>query len=197
MEIDDAAVYAQVQQRFAALAIDPATERRFEIGRSSALKLGYESSVLDALPEAAVERFAGVGNPLSLGLPCERATVLDLGCGAGMDVMIAAKAVGPDGKVIGIDMTDEMVERARQGCSECGLINVEIRKGMAHCLDVGDESVDVVISNGVINLCPNKEQVLAEAYRVLKSGGRLQVADMSLVDGVDPELLERVGEWSD
>ncbi len=111
--------------------------------------------------------------------------------------MIAAQAVGSSGKVIGIDMTDEMVNKARQACAEGGLANVEIKKGMAHALDVDDESVDVVASNGVINLCPDKEQVVGELYRVLKPGGRLQVADMSLVDGVNPELLERVGEWSD
>ncbi len=197
MEVSAATIRAQVRQRFATLAVDPASEQRFEIGRSSALKLGYDSVVLDALPVEAVERFAGVGNPLSLGQPLEGATVLDLGSGAGMDTMIAAQAVGPGGKVIGIDMTDEMIETARQAADACGLVNVEIKKGMAHCLDVGDESVDVVISNGVINLCPDKEQVLAELHRVLKPGGRLQVADMSLVDGVNAELLERVGDWSD
>ncbi len=197
MEVSAATIRSQVRQRFATLAIDPASEERFEIGRSSALKLGYETTVLDTLPVEAVERFAGVGNPLSLGRPAEGMTVLDLGSGAGMDAMIAAQAVGPGGKVIGIDMTDEMIARARQAADACGLLNVEIEKGMAHCLDVGDESVDVVISNGVINLCPDKEQVLAELHRVLKPGGRLQVADMSLVDGVNPELLERVGDWSD
>ena len=197
MELSAETIRAQVRQRFATLANDPTSEQRFEIGRSSALKLGYESAVLDTLPIEAVERFAGVGNPLSLGQPLEGMTVLDLGSGAGMDTMIAAQAVGPTGKVIGIDMTDEMIERARQAADVCGLANVEIKKGMAHCLDVGDESVDVVISNGVINLCPDKEQVLAELHRVLKPGGRLQVADMSLVDGVNPELLERVGDWSD
>ncbi len=94
-------------------------------------------------------------------------------------------------------MTDRMVERARRACAKAGLANVEIKKGMAHALDVDDESVDVVISNGVVNLCPDKEQVVRELFRVLKPGGRLQVADMSLADGVNPELLERVGEWSD
>ena len=163
----------------------------------SVLKLGYDAAILDGLPVSSVESFAGVGNPLALEPLANGMTVLDLGCGAGMDTMIAARTVGPSGKAIGIDMTDAMVNKARQACAEGGLANVEIKNGLAHALDVEDESVDIVISNGVINLCPNKERVLAELYRVLKPGGRLQVADMSLVDGVNPELLERVGEWSD
>ena len=197
MPIDPARIQDQVKERFALLARDPASEKRFEIGRASAIKLGYEASTLDALPQAAVESFAGVGNPLSLGPVSKGMTVLDIGCGSGVDTMIAAERVGPNARAIGIDMTDEMVEKARHACVEYGLANVEIRKGMADALDIEDESVDVVISNGVINLCPDKERVLREIYRVLKPGGRLQVADMSLVDGVNPELLDRVGEWSD
>ncbi len=195
--MDAETIYDRVRQRFSSVATDPASEKHFEIGRASALKLGYDAAILDGLPVSAVESFAGVGNPLALEPLAGGMTVLDLGCGAGMDTMIAAQAVGPDGKVIGIDMADEMVNQARRACAEGGLADIEIEKGMAHALDVDDESVDIVISNGVINLCPNKEKVLAELYRVLKPGGRLQVADMSLMDGVNPELLERVGEWSD
>ncbi len=197
MQRDTETIHDQVRKRFASVATDPASEKRFEIGRASAVRLGYDTAILKDLPIAAVESFAGVGNPLALEPLADGMTVLDLGCGAGMDTMIAAQAVGSSGKVIGIDMTDEMVNKARQACAEGGLANVEIKKGTAHALDVDDESVDVVASNGVINLCPDKEQVLGELYRVLKPGGRLQVADMSLVVGVNPELLERVGEWSD
>ncbi len=195
--MDAETIYDQVRQRFSSVATDPASERRFEIGWTSALKLGYDAATLTNLPVGAVESFAGVGNPLALDPLANGMTVLDLGCGAGMDTIISARMVGPSGRVIGIDMTDEMVNQAQQACAESGLANVEIKTGMAHALDVDDESVDVVVSNGVINLCPNKEKVLAELHRVLKPGGRLQVADMSLVDGVNPELLERVGEWSD
>lgn len=197
MTLEAHRIHEQVRRRFASIATDPASEKRFEVGRANALKLGYDAALLDDLPETAVESFTGVGNPLSLAPITEGMTVLDLGCGAGTDTMIAARAVGPNGRVIGVDMTDRMVERARQACAEAGLANVEIRKGMAHALDVDDESVDVVISNGVVNLCPDKEQVVRELFRVLKRGGRLQVADMSLADGVNLELLERVGEWSD
>lgn len=197
MQPDHAAIHAQVRRRFAALAADPAAETKFEIGRESAVKLGYNPASLDALPVTAVEPFAGVGNPISLAPLSAGMTVLDLGCGSGVDAMIAAGQVGPDGKVVGIDMTEEMVAKARRAHAEFGLGNVEFRPGLAHQLDVRHESVDVVLSNGVINLCPDKERVLGELFRVLKPGGRLQVADISLVDGLNPELLERVGEWSD
>ncbi len=197
MQQDTQAIFEQVKRRFASLATTPEAETRFEIGRSSAIKLNYDPAQLDLLPEAAVQSFAGVGNPLSLAPVSTGMTVLDLGCGAGVDAMIAAHAVGPQGTVIGIDMTEEMVAKAKQMCAARGLTNVRIKHGLAHQLDVEDETVDVLISNGMINLCPDKERVLEEVYRVLKPGGRLQVADMSLVDGVNPELLERVGEWSD
>jgi arsenite methyltransferase len=190
-------IHDQVQRRFARVALDPTSETRFELGRASALKLGYDAAILDALSPAVVESFAGMGNPLALEPLAGGMTVLDLGCGAGVDTMIAARMVGPCGRVIGIDMTDEMVEKARQACVVAGCTNVEIKKGMAHRLDLDDETVDVVVTNGVINLCPDKENVLAEIHRILKPGGRLQAADMALVEGVNPELLERVGEWSD
>jgi SAM-dependent methyltransferase len=197
MQIDSTAIHEQVRKRFAQVATDPASEQRFELGRSSAVKLGYDGPVLDTLPSAAVDSFAGVGNPLSLAPLTEGMIVLDLGCGTGVDAMIAARVIGPMGRVIGIDMTGEMLQKARQACAQAGCTNVQITKGMAHELDLKGGSVDVVLSNGVINLCPDKERVLAEIYRVLRPGGRLQVADMSLVEGVNPELLERVGEWSD
>ncbi len=190
-------IRAQVRGRFASVATNPASETRFEIGRASALNLGYDARLLDSVPARAVESFAGVGNPLGLASLRAALTVLDLGCGSGVDAMLAARLVGPAGKVVGIDMTDEMITRARSACNEAGLSNVQIRYGTAESLDIADGSIDVAISNGMINLCPDKEQVLAELYRVLRPGGRLQVADMALVEGVNPELLERVGQWSD
>lgn len=197
MPIAADAIRAQVEERFARLANDPASEKRFEIGRASAVKLGYESAALASLPLSAVECFAGVGYPLSLAPLQEGMTVLDLGCGSGVDTLLAAQRVGPRGRVIGIDLAEPMVRRARAACAQAGLGNVEIQRCPAHQLDLDDESVDVVLSNGVINLCPDKEQVLREVHRVLRSGGRLQVADISLVENVDPELLARVGQWSD
>lgn len=197
MNTDADSIRAQIRRRFASVATGPAAERRFEIGCGSALKLGYDAAVLDMLPPAAIESFAGVGNPLALAPLGAGMTVLDLGCGSGVDAMIAAQLVGSSGRVIGLDMTREMVSKARRACVERRLTNVEVREGMSDQLDLPDDSVDVVISNGVINLCLDKERVLREVYRVLRPGGRFQVADMSLVDGVNPELLERVGQWSD
>ncbi len=123
--------------------------------------------------------------------------MLDLGCGAGMDSLLAARRVGPTGRVIGVDMTGPMIEKARANAAAVGVGNAEFRRGQADRLPVGDGSVDVVISNGVFNLCPDKPRVLAEVFRVLRPGGRLQMADILLDDAVTPEQVERIGEWSD
>jgi arsenite methyltransferase len=123
--------------------------------------------------------------------------VLDLGCGAGLDCLLAARRVAPGGHVIGLDMTGEMVEKARRNAHAVGLINVEFRQAEIEELPIKDGSVDLVISNGVFNLCPDKPRVLAEAYRILRSGGRLQMADILLHDDVTPEEVGRLGEWSD
>jgi SAM-dependent methyltransferase len=190
-------IHEHVRDRFARIASDPGTEQRFRIGRASAVELGYDAAGLSSIPLDALEAFAGVGDPLSLAPVRNSMTVLDLGCGSGVDTIRAADRVGPAGRVIGIDMTPEMVDRARNACRQRGLTQVEIRCGTAETLDLPDEAVDVAISNGVINLCPDKPRVLAILHRVLKPGGRLQIADMSLRDGINPELLERIGEWSD
>ena len=151
----------------------------------------------DALPLQATESVAGVGNPLGLGVLRLGEVVLDLGCGAGMDSLLAARRVGPTGRVIGVDMTGPMVEKARANASAVGIGNVEFHRGEAARLPVGDESVDVVISNGVFNLCPDKPRVLAEVFRVLRAGGRLLIADILLDDRVTPEEVERREAWSD
>jgi 2-polyprenyl-3-methyl-5-hydroxy-6-metoxy-1,4-benzoquinol methylase len=197
MTDDDRAIRDQVRQRFGRVARDPGSETRFELGRASAVRLGYDAEALDAIPAEALASFAGVGNPLAIEPLSAGMTVLDLGCGSGVDTIIASRVVRPGGRVIGIDMTEAMVEKAADACARAGCDNVEIRVGLAHDVALDDESVDVVISNGVINLCPDKPSVVAEIHRLLRPGGRVQLADMSLVEGVNPELLERVGEWSD
>jgi len=191
------AIHDQVRTRFARVATDPTRERRFRIGRDSAVELGYDEAELAALPADALEAFAGVGNPLSLAPIQEGMTVLDLGSGSGVDTLLAADRVSPDGRVISVDMTAEMVERTRNACRTRGHAHVDIRHGTAEALELPAGSVDVVITNGVINLCPEKSQLLQMLHRILKPGGRLQFADMSLVEDVNPELLERAGEWSD
>jgi ubiquinone/menaquinone biosynthesis C-methylase UbiE len=141
--------------------------------------LGYPAAVLAGLPEAVVESFAGVGNPFAPRelVPGER--VVDVGCSAGFDTLIAANRVGPTGRVVGVDMTPEMLSKARRAVAELGLNHVELREGLAERLPVDDGWADVVISNGVINLCADKAPVFAEVRRVLRPGGVLQFADIA------------------
>ena len=123
--------------------------------------------------------------------------MLDLGCGAGLDSLLAARRVGPKGRVIGVDMTPDMVRKAEKNRRKLGMNNVEFRQGSAEQLPLGDASVDLVLSNGVINLCPDKGRVVSEIYRVLRPGGRIYVADITLEDGVDQATVEKLGTWSD
>jgi ubiquinone/menaquinone biosynthesis C-methylase UbiE len=159
--------------------------------------LGYDAHEIDRLPLSVTESFAGVGNPLALGALHRGQTVLDLGCGAGLDSILAARRVGPTGKVIGVDFSGEMVEKARRNADAVGLSNVAFLQAEVDTMPLTDESVDVVISNGVFNLCIDKPRVVAEAFRVLRPGGRIQMADILLDDGVTPEEVARKGTWSD
>jgi len=176
-----------VIDRFRWVATAPDQERKFPVGPESAKKLGYEPAEVDALPFAVTESFCGAGNPFSLGQPLPGETVLDLGCGAGFDTLLAAQRVGPNGKVIGLDMTPEMIAKARHNASLLGVTNIEFIQGEIESLPLPDASVDLVISNGVFNLCPDKPRVLGKVFRVLKSGGRLQMADILLEPHVTPE----------
>ena len=143
------------------------------------------------------ESFCGVGNPLDLGDVRPGQAVLDLGSGPGLDSLLAARRVGPTGRVVGVDLCLEMVEKARRNASLLGLRNVEFVEAGIEKLPLPDGSVDVVISNGVFNLCPDKPEVLAEVFRVLRPGGRLQMADILLHDDVMPQEVAQKGEWSD
>jgi SAM-dependent methyltransferase len=190
-------IHAAVERRFAQVARSPEQERKFPVGPASAKKLGYDPLEIDALAGSVTESFCGVGNPLSLGAILPGQTVLDLGSGPGLDSLLAARRVGPTGKVVGVDLCLEMVEKGRRNADLLGLHNVEFVQGSIEELPQPDRSVDVVISNGVFNLCPDKPGVLAEAFRVLRPGGRLQMADILLHDGVLPEEVTHKGEWSD
>jgi SAM-dependent methyltransferase len=194
---DEIEIKAMIRERFVRVALDPAGERKFPVGPNSARRLGYAAAEIDALPPQATESFAGVGNPLGLGELRTGEVVLDLGCGAGMDSILAARQVGPTGRVIGVDMTEPMVEKARANAKALAIANAEFHRGAAERLPVGDATLDVVISNGVFNLCPDKPRVLAEVFRVLRPGGRLQMADILLDEGVTAEQVERKGAWSD
>lgn len=158
--------------------------------------IGYSSDEVKDLPETAVGAAAGCGNPTALAGLKEGEVVLDLGSGGGIDVFLAAKKVGPEGKAIGIDMTDEMLELSRKNAEELGFENVEFRKGDIEDLPIEDGTVDVIISNCVINLAPDKDKVFSEAYRVLKPGGRITVSDMLTEGDLPPEIKENPNQWA-
>jgi SAM-dependent methyltransferase len=186
-----------VKERFAAVAAEPGREKKFPVGPASAKELGYDPHEIDALPITATESFCGVGNPFGLCELQPGQTILDLGSGAGLDSLLAARRVGPTGRVVGVDLCPEMIVKARNNADTVGLRNVEFVEAGIEKLPLPDASVDVVISNGVFNLCPDKPKVLAEAFRVLRPGGRLQMADILLHDDVTQEQVACLGEWSD
>ena len=185
----------EIQKTYSDVSTKPEDEFIFPTGRTWAEDLGYPPE-LAGVPEASVESFAGVANHFVLGRIEEGATVLDLGCGAGTDLLIAAQMVGPSGRAIGIDMTPSMLERARQSAAEMGLDNVELHEGLIESLPLEDGSVDVVISNGVIDLVPDKDAVFAEIDRVLKPGGRLQIADVIIHKEVSEDARQRIDLWT-
>jgi SAM-dependent methyltransferase len=185
-----------IEEEYAAVARDPGRGYHFHTGRPLASMLGYRDDWLEGVPEGAIASFAGTGNPFRLGQlePGER--VVDVGSGAGMDSLIAAKMVGPDGRVIGVDMTRAMLDVARTSASEAGLGNVEFREGLAESLPVPDSWADVVISNGVLNLLPDKLAALQEIARVLKPAGRLQVGDILVQKAVPEAAKQQIDLWT-
>jgi arsenite methyltransferase len=185
----------EIEKTYTDVSTKPEQEFIFPTGRSWAEELAYPSELAN-VPEASTESFAGVANHFVLGRLEEGATVVDLGCGAGTDLLIAAQMVGPEGKAIGIDMTASMLERARKSAEEMGLGNVELHEGLIESLPLDDESVDVVISNGVIDLIPDKEAVFSEIDRVLKPGGRLQIADVIIHKEVSEDARQRIDLWT-
>lgn len=194
--LDAGVLRAAIQEEYAEVAADPHKGFHFHTGRFLADRLGYPADRVAALPDAAVESFAGVGNPFSWGELSAGETVVDLGCGAGFDALLAAAMVGPRGLVIGVDMTPAMLKKARRNARDLGCTNIEFREGFLEDLPVADATADVVISNGVFNLCPDKEAALAEAHRVLKPGGRLQAADIVVAKEVPQSAREDIGLWT-
>jgi arsenite methyltransferase len=194
--VDVDVLRSEIEKTYTQVSTEPAKDFIFPTGRSWAEELGYPEPELSRVPEATVESFAGVANPHSLGRIDEGATVLDLGCGAGTDLLIAAQMVGPSGNVIGVDMTASMLARANASAAEMGLANVELHESLIESLPVPDASVDVVISNGVIDLVPDKDAVFDEIDRVLRPGGRLQVADVVIHTEVSEDARDRIDLWT-
>jgi SAM-dependent methyltransferase len=187
----------EVRKTYSSVARDPDANFHFHRGPEYAARLlNYDLEELQRLPRIATEPFAGVGNPFLMDRLPEGATVLDLGSGAGMDCLLAGKRVGRAGAVIGVDMTDEMLERARAGAATSGLNHVRFEKGDINSLPVEPASVDIVISNGVINLAPEKAALFAELYRVVKPGGRLQFADITVSKELSEEVRNDIDLWT-
>jgi SAM-dependent methyltransferase len=184
-----------IREEYSAVATRPDQGFHFHTGRPLARLLGYDEAWLVGIPEPTIASFAGTGNPFSLGSLAPGERVVDVGSGAGIDSLIASRMVGPDGHVVGIDMTPAMLERARSSAAELAATNVEFRNGFAEALPVPDEWADVVISNGVLNLFPDKPAGLGEMARVLKPGGRLQIGDILVQKAVGDGGKRNIDLW--
>ena len=194
--VDPEALREQVRIKYREVAAEPHRAFHFHTGRPLAARLGYDPAAVDPLPDRAVESFAGVGNPFTLRRlqPGER--VVDVGSGAGFDSFIAAGMVGPTGRVTGVDMTAAMLTKSRATATELGYAHIEFREGLAEAVPVEDGWADAVISNGVINLCADKQAVFAEIRRVLKPGGWLQFADIANGRPVPEGALRDIDLWT-
>jgi arsenite methyltransferase len=195
VEIDVDLLKSEIKKTYASVSTEPEKDFIFPTGRAWAEDLGYPEELAN-VPESAVESFAGVANPWTLGRLASGERVLDLGSGAGTDSLIAAQMVGEQGSVTGIDMTTEMLGKARAAAAEMRATNVEFVEGEAERLPFQDASFDVVISNGVIDLIPDKDAVFGELYRVLAPGGRIQIADVTIQNPVSAEGRRNIDLWT-
>jgi arsenite methyltransferase len=195
VEIDVQVLKSEIKRTYASVSQEPDKDFIFPTGRAWAEDLDYPEE-LAGVPDSAVESYAGVANPFSLGRLARGERVLDVGCGAGTDTLVAAQMVEPDGRVTGIDMTPEMLAKARRAAAEMGAGNVDLVEGEVEQLPFPDESFDVVISNGVIDLIPDKDAVFSELFRVLRPGGRIQLADVTIQNPVSAEGRRNIDLWT-
>jgi SAM-dependent methyltransferase len=197
VDLDTRKLRAEIQSMYARVAADPSGEFHFHRGPEYAsTRLNYDAAELLKLPGTVTESFAGVGNPHAIAPLPTGATVVDIGSGAGTDLLLAAFHLGPRGRAIGVDMTEAMRDRARRGATACGLVQVEVREGEATAVPIDAESVDVVISNGVLNLVPEKRAAVAEIRRILRPGGRVQIADIVLGVELPEDARQDIDLWT-
>ncbi len=185
-----------IMKEYTEVAQSPDKGYHFHTGRAAADRIGYDPALYAELPEENIASFAGTGNPFGVGPVNQGETVVDVGSGAGFDALIASRLVGPDGKVIGIDMTTEMLRKAVNGAQKMGAVNVEFQEGLADDLPLPGNFADVVISNGVLNLTPDKKKTLSEWARVLKPGGRLFIGDIIVSKPLPREALIDISLWT-
>ena len=196
LPVDPAALREEVKSKYRDVARNPHGEHHFHTGRPLARRLGYDTALADSMPDAAIESFAGVANPFSLRTLEPGEKVVDAGSGGGFDCFVAAHQVGPQGKVVGIDMLAEMLEKSRATARLMGLEQVEFREGLLEQIPVQDGWADVVVSNGVINLCADKKQTFSELWRVLRPGGMLQFGDIANGKPVPEGALRDIDLWT-
>jgi arsenite methyltransferase len=191
------AIHQAMRERYTDVARSASGKFVYPTGRAGAVGLGYDAGVLDAMPASSLAAFCGVGNPWVLGMPRTGDTVLDIGCGAGVDLAVAAQGVGSSGRVWGVDLTPAMARRAQHTLTQMGISHGHVALAQAEALPCATGSVDVVTSNGMLNLSPQKASSFREIWRVLKPGGRLQFADMTLREALPAELMASLDAWSD
>jgi Methylase involved in ubiquinone/menaquinone biosynthesis len=197
VDLDTIKLREEIQSIYARVAIDPSGEYHFHRGpHYAAERLGYDVGALAALPRESTESFAGVANPHRIAPIRPGSSVVDIGCGAGMDLLLAAKAVGPTGHAIGVDMTEAMAERARAGARAIGLVQVDVRVGDALTLPIDSGTIDSVISNGVLNLTPDKNAAFGEVFRVLAPGGEFLYGDIVLGAELDESIRRDIDLWT-
>ncbi len=197
LAVDPEALRASVREKYGEVATNPDGSFHFHTGRPLAALLGYDAQIVDALPDRAVESFAGVANPFSLHPLGQDDRLVDIGSGGGFDSFVAAQLVGTNGRVVGVDMTPQMLDKSRETARQLGLDHVEFREGIAEELPIDDGWADVVIANGVLNLVADKAGVFAEIVRVLRPGGRLQFADIAIGQSVPEEATCNIDLWTD
>jgi arsenite methyltransferase len=196
IDVDVSVLREAIREEYVQVAKNPDGGFHFHTGRTLTRIVGYQPDWLEGIPETAVASFAGTGNPFSLGVLRSGERVVDVGCGAGIDSLIAARMVGDDGYVVGVDMTPAMLERAKRAADEMDATSVEFREGYMEALPVPDGWADVVISNGVLNLTPDKAKVVGEMVRLLKPGGRLQIGDIAIDKPVPEAAKQQIDLWT-